>query len=156
MGGRYRRGVFDTETLNRLRTSYGADPVRAPTGGVVGVDLGVAVVVALSAGDEQPAGFAGQGSRGLLRLQRRLARARRGSKGHKEMNTLIGQLKAKDAGRRKDWMKKTTTDLACRLDVIRVENLSITAMTRSARGCCPGTGQAGLPTRPLHPRFGSS
>jgi putative transposase len=72
------------------------------------------------------------------------------------MNTLIGQLKAKDAGRRKDWMKKTTTDLACRLDVIRVENLSITAMTRSARGCCPGTGQAGLPTRPLHPRFGSS
>ena len=60
------------------------------------------------------------------------------------MNTLIGQLKAKDAGRRKDWMKKTTTDLACRLDVIRVENLSITAMTRSARGTVqePGSGTA--------------
>jgi transposase len=43
-------------------------------------------------------------------------------------------LKAKDGDRRKDWVEKTTTDLARRFDVIRVENLNVKGMTRSARG----------------------
>jgi transposase len=43
-------------------------------------------------------------------------------------------LKARDGDRRKDWVQKTSTDLARRFDVIRVENLNIKAMTRSARG----------------------
>jgi putative transposase len=43
-------------------------------------------------------------------------------------------VKAKDGDRRKDWAQKTSTDLARRFDVIRLENLNIKAMTRSARG----------------------
>jgi putative transposase len=35
---------------------------------------------------------------------------------------------------RKDWVEKTSTDLARRFDVIRVEQLNIRGMTRSAKG----------------------
>jgi transposase len=77
----------------------------------------------------------------LLRLQRRLARARRGSNRRKKVKTLIGQLKAKDGDRRKDWVEKTSTDLARGFDVIRVENLNIKGMTRSARGTVENPGR---------------
>jgi transposase len=70
----------------------------------------------------------------LLRLQRRLARARRGSNRRRKVKALIAGLKARDCDRRKDWVERTTTDLATRFEVIRVENLNIKAMTRSARG----------------------
>jgi len=112
------------------------DPIPAPeTGEVAGVDRGVTVAVALSTGEmTSPAGLSLKESERLLRLHRRLARARRGSKRRKEVKTLIGRLKAKDADRRKDWVEKTSTDLARRFDVIRVENLNVKAMTRSPRG----------------------
>ena len=105
------------------------------TGEVVGVDRGVTVAVALSTGEmSSPAGLRPQEAQRLLRLQRRLARARRGSNRRHKLKTLIAQLKAKDGDRRKDWVEKTTTDLARRFDVIRVENLNVKGMTRSARG----------------------
>jgi len=37
-------------------------------------------------------------------------------------------------GRRKDWVDQTSTSLARRFDIIRIEDLRITSMTRSARG----------------------
>ncbi|MEV4179488.1 hypothetical protein [Nonomuraea sp. NPDC049709] len=40
---------------------------------------------------------------------------------------------AREADRRTDWVDKTSTDLACRFDVIAVGDLTISAMTRSAR-----------------------
>jgi transposase len=45
---------------------------------------------------------------------------------------------------RRDWVEKTTTDLARHVDTIRVEDLNVRAMTRSARGTrdCPGTNVA--------------
>jgi len=112
------------------------DPIPAPgTGGVVGVDRGVTVAVALSTGEmTSPGGLSLKESERLLRLQRRLARARRGSNRRRKVRTLIGQLKARDAERRKDWVEKTSTDLARRFDVIRVEDLNVKGMTRSARG----------------------
>src|ERR1019366_1173421 len=51
-----------------------------------------------------------------------------------KVKALIAGLKAKDGDRRKDWAQKTSTDLARRFDVIRVENLNIKGMTPSARG----------------------
>jgi transposase len=42
--------------------------------------------------------------------------------------------KARETDRRKDWVEKTSTDPARRFDVIRVEDLKITSMTRSASG----------------------
>ncbi|MCW2929439.1 MAG: (cytosine-5-)-methyltransferase, partial [Actinomycetia bacterium] len=49
-------------------------------------------------------------------------------------STGIARLKGREAARRKDWAEKLSTMLARRFDVIRVEALDITAMTRSAKG----------------------
>jgi putative transposase len=58
-------------------------------------------------------------------------------------------LRAREGDRRKDWAEKTSTSLARRFDVIRVEDLYVPGMTRSARGtrANPGRGvrqKAGL------------
>jgi hypothetical protein len=42
-------------------------------------------------------------------------------------------MRARETDRRKDWAEKTSTDLARRFDVIRVEDPKIGVMTRSAR-----------------------
>jgi putative transposase len=112
------------------------DPIPAPgTGEVVGVDRGVTVSAALSTGQLLTCpGHSGREQRRLRALQRRVSRARRGSNRRKRLSSAIAKLKAKAADRRKDWVEKTTTDLARRYDMIRVEDLNIRAMTRSAKG----------------------
>jgi putative transposase len=85
-------------------------PVAGPgTGAVVGVDRGVTVSAALSSGEllSVPGLSVGEAER-LRRLQRRLARAQRGSNRH---------------------------------DVIRVEDLKIKNMVRSARGTIAAPGK---------------
>ncbi|MGA8547307.1 MAG: transposase [Mycobacterium sp.] len=112
------------------------DPIPGPDdGSVVGVDRGVAVSVALSTGEllHAPDLTPGEQTR-LRRLQRRLARARRGSKRRARTKLAIAKLKARETDRRRDWVEKTTTDLARRFDTIRVEHLDVRAMTRSVRG----------------------
>ncbi len=119
------------------------DPIPAPgTGEVVGVDRGVKAAVALSTGVvSSPAGLRPKEAERLLRLQRRLARARRGSNRRAKVKAQIAQVKAGEADRRKDWVEKTSTDLARRFDVIRVEDLNVAAMTRSAKGTVDAPGR---------------
>ena len=112
------------------------DPITAPGNGqIVGIDRGVAVGAALSTGELLlvPGLTTGERKR-LLRLQRKLARAKHGSRRRTRVKLAVAKLKARQADRRKDWAEKTSTDLARRFDVIRVENLNIKGMTRSARG----------------------
>jgi len=98
------------------------------------VDRGVTVAVALSTGEmTSPQGLWAKEAERLLRLQRRLAHATGGSNRRKKTKALIAGLKAREVDRRKDWVQKTTTDLARKFDVIRVENLIVKAMTLSAR-----------------------
>jgi putative transposase len=80
-------------------------------------------------------------ARRLLRLQRRLARAKRGSNRRKRVKTAIAKLKAHECDRRNDWVEKTSTDLARRFDVIRVEDLNIRGMVRTARGSQAAPGE---------------
>ena len=111
-------------------------PVPAPGNGeVVGVDLGVAVSAALSTGEQPrcPALTAREQQR-MRRLERKLARAKRGSGRRARARLAVARLKAREADRRKDWCEKTSTDLARRFDVIRVESLRIGNMIRSAGG----------------------
>ena len=108
------------------------DPIPAPCSGeVVGIDRGVAVSAALSTGEllRCPA-ISDHEQRRLVHLQRRLARALRGSNRRKRIKAAIAKLHARVADRRKDWVEKTSTDLARRFDVIRVEDLRISQMTR--------------------------
>ena len=46
----------------------------------------------------------------------------------------IARLRARETDRRKDWAEKASTDLARRSDLIRVENLKVSKITRSAKG----------------------
>jgi len=111
-------------------------PVPAPGNGqAVGVDRGVAVSAALSTGQMLHApGLTRRERTRLRRLQRKLACAKRGSNRRGRVRHTIARLRARETDRRKDWAEKTSTDLARRFDLIRVEDLQITNMTRSAKG----------------------
>ena len=112
------------------------EPVPAPGNGqAVGIDRGVAVAAALSTGEllHCPALTARDRIR-LRRLQRRLARAKRGSNRRSRVKRAIARLRAREIDRRKDWAEKTSTGIARRFDLIRVEDLKIGNMTRLAKG----------------------
>ena len=70
----------------------------------------------------------------LLRLERKLARARRGSNRRAKVKAQAAWVGVRETDRRRNWAEKTSTDLARRFDVIRVEDLHIKNMTRSAHG----------------------
>ena len=112
------------------------EPIPAPGNGqAVGIDRGVVVSAALSTGEllHAPALTARERIR-LRRLQRRLARATRGSNRRGQVKHAIARLKARETDRRKDWAEKVSTGIARRFDLIRVEDLRIGNMTRSAKG----------------------
>jgi putative transposase len=122
------------------------DPITGPSDrSVVGIDRGVAVSAALSTGELLHVPSLTPAERKRLKvLQQRLARANRGSHRREKTKRAIAKLKVRERDRRKDWVEKVTTDLARRFDLIRVEDLDIRAMTRSARGTAdqPGVGVA--------------
>ncbi|HLM88220.1 MAG TPA: transposase [Streptosporangiaceae bacterium] len=126
------------DRAGRWHIAFAAIPEAIPTPGtgeVVGVDRGIAVTAALSTGEMLTAPRLGSArQRRLRRLQRRLARAGRGSNRRARVKRAIARLTARDADARKDWAEKTSTDLARRFDVIRVEDIRIKNMTHSARG----------------------
>ena len=119
------------------------EPIPAPGNGrAVGIDRGVAVSAALSTGEMLHAPrLTGRERTRLRRLQRRLARATRGSNGRGRVKCAIARLRARETDRRKDWAEKASTDIARRFDVIRVENLKIMNMTRSAKGARENPGR---------------
>jgi transposase len=112
------------------------EPIPAPGNGKrVGVDRGVAVSAALSTGELLHCpGLPTAQQRRLRRLERGLARARRGSRHRQRVRQAAARLKARGADIRKDWCEKTSTGIARRSDVIRVEDLQIRNMIRSAKG----------------------
>ena len=119
------------------------EPVPAPGNGhAVGIDRGVAVSAALSTGEmlHCPTLTARERTR-LRRLQRTLARAKRGSNRRGRVKHAIARLRARETDRRKDWAEKASTDIARRFDVIRAEDLQIRNMTRSAKGTRGNPGQ---------------
>ena len=119
------------------------EPIPGPgTGEVVGIDRGVAVSAALSTGDLLHCpGLRGTERERLRRLQRKLARARKGSNRRGRIKAAIAKLRAREVDRRKDWAEQVSTSVASQFDLIRVENLSITNMTHSAKGTLTEPGQ---------------
>jgi putative transposase len=141
------------DRVGRWHVAFAAipEPIPGPdTGEIVGVDRGVAVSAALSTGELLHCPKLGQARQRRVRLlQRRLARAKRGSKRRMGARLAVARIKAREADARKDWCEKVSTDLARRFDVIRVEGLRIENMTRGAKRTVhdPGRGvrqKAGL------------
>ena len=135
-GAKSYRVTRDRAGRRHVAFAAAPEPVPAPGNGqAVGIDRGVAVSAALSTGDllHCPA-MTGRERARLRRLQRTLARAARGSNRRGRVKHAIARLKARETDRRKDWAEKVSTGLARRFDTIRVEDLQITNMTRSAKG----------------------
>jgi transposase len=133
------------DTSGRWHVAFAAIPEPIPTPGAgeaVGVDRGVAVSAALSTGELLHAPTLRDPEKArLLRLLRRLARAGRGSHRRGRVKVAVARLKARERDRRKDWVEKTSTDLARRFGVIAVEDLKIASMVRSARGTIDAPGR---------------
>jgi putative transposase len=119
------------------------EPVPAPGNGqTVGVDRGVTVSAALSTGEVLRVPGLSTWERARLRqLERKLARAQRGSGRSQRVKAAIARLRVHETDRRKDWAEKTSTRLAREFDMIRVENLNIVGMTRSVRGTAAAPGR---------------
>ena len=118
-------------------------PVPGPgIGEVVGIDRGVTVSAALSTGELlHGPGLSAAEQQRLRRLQRMLARGRRGSNRRARVRVQAARPRARDTNRRKDWCEKTSTKIARRFDIIRVEDLHIAGMTRSAKGTIDAPGR---------------
>jgi transposase len=106
-------------------------PLDGPgTGEIAGIDRGVKVTLALSDGTT----FQAPAPRRVARLERKLSRARRGSSRRARVRRQLARVRARDADARKDWAEKASTEIARRYDIIRIEDLKIRNMTRSAKG----------------------
>ncbi|WP_214325599.1 RNA-guided endonuclease InsQ/TnpB family protein [Nonomuraea sediminis] len=126
------------DRAGRWHVGFAAVPqaIRAPdTGEVVGLDRGIVVSAALSTGEllTTPRPRPWEVKR-RARLQRRLGRAKQGSRRRADVRQARARLMARGADRRKDWVEKTSTDLARRFDLIVVEDLDVRAMTRAVKG----------------------
>ena len=112
------------------------DPVEGPgTGEIVGIDRGVVVSAVLSTGEMlKVPGLTAREKARLQRLERKLSRAKRGSNRRAQVKLAIARLRAREVDRRRDWCEHKSTGIARRFDVIRVEDLKIANMTRSAKG----------------------
>jgi putative transposase len=119
------------------------EPIPGPGDGlIVGIDRGVAVSAALSTGELlHVPGLTAPERKRMLRLERKLVRAQGGSERRIEIRRAIARLRNRETDRRKDWAEKVSTDLARRFDTIRVEDLKIQDMTRSAKGNRENPGQ---------------
>ncbi|MET8053575.1 transposase [Streptosporangium sp. NPDC005286] len=134
--------VFRTETL--------AEPAAAHQGPQVGIDRGITVALALSDGTmREHAPWLGNGEKEhLRRLEKKAARQRRTRHrgeptSHRLARTYdqIARLRATAKRRAVDWQHQTTTELAATFSVIKVENLPITTMLRSAKGTAEAPGK---------------
>jgi transposase len=112
-------------------------PVQAPGNGrTVGIDRGVTVSAALSTGDRlHVPGLTWQEKTKLRRLERKLARAKRGSRRRGKVRLAIARLRARETDRRKDWVDAksrksqarfvcTACGYACHADVNAARNIA--------------------------------
>ena len=109
-------------------------PVSGPgTDTIVGIDRGITVTLALSDGTSYQVPDQAARDRRIQRVQRRLARAKRGSGRRRKLKAQLARLHVHNADARKDWVEQTSTHIARRYDLIRIEDLRVAGMTRSAR-----------------------
>ena len=138
MPAEYGMGRVTLDRQGRWHVSFSAPQSRVErtaTGAVVGVDRGVVNTLATSDGEFLPIPVltpAGRARR--ARLQRKLARQRKGSNRRNATKDRLGKLTGRQADRRKDWVEQTSTWLVRAYDVIVSEDLKVRNMVRSAAG----------------------
>lgn len=109
---------------------------RERTGETVGIDVGVVHTLTLSTGEhlDMPTLLTAGEAQRKTRLQRQLARQRKGSSRRERTKLAIAKLSAREVDRRNDWIETATTALVRRFDQISVEDLQVKNMVRTAKG----------------------
>lgn len=131
---------------------FAAFQLRIPTrevpthaGAPVGVDLGIRSFARLSNGEEIAGPrVSARSAAKRRRIERSLARKRRGSRRRGKAVAQLSRHRERERDRRRDHAHKVSWRLADRFSLIAIEDLHLTAMTRSARGTVeePGRGVA--------------
>jgi putative transposase len=104
----------------------------AQTGQVVGIDVGISALLTTSDGEkaENPS-FYRASQKQLRRLQRKLARAKRGSKNRLKALRAVQRQQEHVAYQRRDYLHKLSFALVCTFDAMALEDLSVKNLTRN-------------------------
>ncbi|MDD3965324.1 MAG: RNA-guided endonuclease TnpB family protein [Candidatus Moranbacteria bacterium] len=137
-----RKAIPHPSSVRLIRTASGkyfvslvVETLPAPlpkTGEAVGIDFGVARLATLSNGER--VGNPKHGAKWQRRLafyQKRLARAKKGSKRREKVKRHVALIHEKIANSRSDTLHKLSTDLVTRFDVICVEDLHLRGMVKN-------------------------
>ena len=114
-------------------------------GSVVGIDRGVVKSFVTSTGKiVQSPTLTDSERKTVLRLKRKLSRQQKGSANKAKTLRRIARIEHRGINRRKDTIEKFTTELARTADIVKIEDLKIKNMARSAKGTVdePGTNVA--------------
>ncbi|NMM98014.1 IS607 family element RNA-guided endonuclease TnpB [Bifidobacterium olomucense] len=107
---------------------------RMPTGGTVGIDLGVKTLAALSNGVVIPNPHTlVAGERRLKRVQKELSRKTSGSNRRRKARERVARIHAHVADQRRDLLHKLTTMLASTYSGICIEDLNVAGMVKNHR-----------------------
>lgn len=102
------------------------------TGRAVGIDVGIAALLTTSDGDKVPhPAYYRAGQKRLRRLQRKLARAQRGSHNRRNLLQQVQRQHEHVANQRRDFLHKLSTDLVRTFDRIALEELRVRNMVRN-------------------------
>ncbi len=132
----------------RWHVSFTAIPpkVEGPGDGtIIGIDRGVVIDFQSSDGRRWDVPEPTETERcRRLRLERKMARSVKGSNRRERTRLALARVSARDADRRKDAIEKATTEMARTADIVRIEDLKVSNMMRSAKGTvdAPGTNVA--------------
>ena len=107
----------------------GEAPVKVAVRSAVGIDLGLESFATLTDGSrvENPRYFR-RGAGALAVRQRKLARAKRGSRGRERAKVLVAKAHAHVANQRRDHGRKVVVELFRRFDLVAYEDLNIRGM----------------------------
>ncbi len=99
---------------------------------MVGLDLGIKSMVALSTGEQvgNPKYFA-RDEKKLAKAQRRLARKQKGSKNRAKARLKVARVHARIADRRRDYQHKLSTRIVHENQVVCVESLTVKNMVKN-------------------------
>ena len=104
----------------------------APTGAVVGVDMGIKALAITSDGIKYPNHkYLTKSQKKLAKLQRQLSRKTKGSHNREKAKLKVARLHEKIANQRADMLHKLTTELVRNYDTICIEDLAPSNMVKN-------------------------
>lgn len=149
--------AFSCEVQRQIRTGPSR---RQRAGGVVGVDVGVRTLAALSTGELVPnPRIANRYRKRKVQTQRAIARCQKNSARQQQLSARLRKLQAAEANARRAGLHQLTSRLVHAHDVIAVEDLNVAGMTATANGTVDKPGRnvaakAGLNRAILDASFG--